>query len=85
MPVLGVGELKPLDAMVYPNPVKDILTIRTTPGAAFTLLDYQGRIVQEGTLHNLINFVDVSDKMSGVYYLEVRKDNSSNVVKVLAE
>ena len=83
MPVLGVGELKPLDAMVYPNPVKDILTIRTTPGAAYTLLDYQGRIVQEGTLHNLINFVDVSDKMSGVYYLEVRKDARFKVVRVL--
>jgi subtilisin family serine protease len=83
MPVLGVGELKPLEALVYPNPVKDVLTIRTTPGAVYTLLDYQGRIVKEGTLHNMINFMDVSDKTSGVYYLKVRKDNSSTVVKVL--
>jgi subtilisin family serine protease len=83
MPILSINEIEQLEAMVYPNPVIDVLTIRTEPGATYTLIDAQGKQAKQGTLHNLINFVNVQSLTDGVYYIEVRKDDQFTSVKVL--
>jgi serine protease AprX len=76
MPVLGIGRISKLEVSVYPNPAQDYLKIRTEPGATYTLRNTQGMVVQEGSLVNWVNFVDVRELVSGSYNLRVAHNNS---------
>ncbi|HAV26570.1 MAG TPA: hypothetical protein DCX01_10370 [Bacteroidetes bacterium] len=80
---VSIEQPNEFDFDVYPNPVSDYLNVKSEPGATYKLTNMLGNSVYEGTLYQRNNVLDVSDCTSGVYYLKVRKDNSSKVVKVL--
>ena len=58
---------------IYPNPVKDILTIRgmdETSGVSFKLYDVTGNLLLESTHSEL----DMSGLNRGVYFLDIAGD-----------
>jgi hypothetical protein len=81
--LVSIEQPNEFDFDVYPNPVPDYLNVKSEPGATYKLTNMLGNSLYEGTLYKRNNILDVSDCTSGVYYLEVRKDNSTNVVKIL--
>ncbi|MEM9935253.1 MAG: S8 family peptidase [Bacteroidota bacterium] len=55
---------------VYPNPVKEILTIENVDrGSRYTLLSFMGMQLREGSLAQGENQLDVADLPAGVYVL----------------
>lgn len=59
---------------VFPNPVRDVLTIKTTPEndrAAYTISDITGRNYFTGQLQHGATGIDMHDLPSGIYFLKI--------------
>lgn len=78
-----------VDFKLYPNPVKDIVTVEVGNNVAIsklTLTDINGRIVKEWKIQdkNLVQ-VSVSDLNSGVYFASVETNEGNVVRKIVKE
>ena len=71
----------------YPNPATEFINIEFEykENSSFQLVDFNGKIVLNGTLNNLINRIDVSNQKSGIYILTVTKieKNERKTVKII--
>lgn len=56
---------------LYPNPVKDILTLSNTRSERFKIYDMSGKLVIEGSLQN--GTVNVSNLIKGSYIIQIEK------------
>ncbi|RXM51361.1 MULTISPECIES: zinc-dependent metalloprotease [unclassified Chryseobacterium] len=56
---------------LYPNPVKDILTLSNTRSERFKIYDMSGKLVTEGSLQN--GTVNVSSLIKGNYVIQIEK------------
>ncbi|MFC4633670.1 T9SS type A sorting domain-containing protein [Dokdonia ponticola] len=69
---------------VFPNPTSDILNFRTSGVnsiSAYQIIDYTGRVIDEGTIDNLSQgAVDVSKYTNGVYFISAITQNNERVV-----
>nr|WP_294861202.1 N-acetylmuramoyl-L-alanine amidase [uncultured Fluviicola sp.] len=66
----GISDLNGLQLNLYPNPVKDWLTIETDEiGGMIVLTDCLGKIILEKTLYTGQTDVDLTSMASGVYQL----------------
>lgn len=65
---------------VWPNPVRDRLTLRAPAGSAFRVTDLQGVIVCRGTVDGPATGIELSAVLPGIYLLTVQcGDNILNV------
>ncbi len=76
----GVEDLE-LDFVVYPNPVKDVLTIKGGEGK-FTLLDINGKVITAGK-HKEITTIQTEGLYSGVFFLKVETDKGIVTKKII--
>ena len=70
------------EVIVYPNPVSGWLTINATGNA--TMINSYGQIVKTGMVSG-IEYWDVSDLSSGIYFFYIQNDRSNQVVKVIKQ
>ncbi len=61
---------------VYPNPVKDVLTIEGSKIGIYEVIDLLGNKVSQGTT-NRINFSEMNE---GLYYLKLTLENRDRVL-----
>lgn len=62
------------DLTFYPNPTKDVLTIRSSePIGSYELLDLQGRLIQGGMVLDTQFTLDVIDLRKGFYILRTEE------------
>lgn len=81
--VLGVELLNSSDLLLYPNPVTDILSIRSDGTiTSVKVIDLAGNIVQIAN-GNSINSIDLSALISGVYFVELITNETQSVHKVV--
>jgi hypothetical protein len=74
--------------MIYPNPVKDILTIQVDEqmiGATFELLDISGRRLISSMIDKSTTLVDVSSFPNGAYFLCVDIHGLKQMKKLVKE
>jgi hypothetical protein len=83
MPLLGAESVVPLELDVFPNPAHVYIQINTEPGAQLEITNLQGNLVLNKTLHNWINFVDVSDLVSSTYIVRVMYEGKVAMRKVM--
>ncbi len=63
---------------IYPNPVKNILTLEVDPsylGINYRIVDVLGREVIKGTINEQINQINLQDLVPGIYILFGEKEN----------
>ena len=60
IPSVGISKINSLRLSVTPNPVSDILKIQSEPESKYTLTNHLGMVVKSGTIHNWINFIEIS-------------------------
>jgi hypothetical protein len=87
---LGITELlKQNDFMLYPNPAKSVLTIKSTlEGSAtmdYDVIDVLGKTVIKNETTNLNFNINISDLNSGIYFLRLKINNSIVVKKFVKE
>jgi len=87
---VGITELlKQNDFMLYPNPAKSVLTIKSTlEGSAtmdYDVIDVLGKTVIKNETTNLNFNINISDLNSGIYFLRLKINNSIVVKKFVKE
>jgi hypothetical protein len=72
---------------VYPNPVKDALTIKTNNNSLLSveLTDLNGRVIRQTTVNTLQYTMEVSTLASGIYLLKIHTDTGSVSKKIRKE
>ena len=82
----SVPEIAWDDLNVYPNPVKDILTISGLEGGEIiSIFDLSGRLVINTKATNEIEEISVNNLPSGNYFLRITKYNFEKYVKIVVE
>lgn len=83
LPTQEVGNENPV--RIFPNPVHDLLTVELPAPAELTLVNTQGQAVlrtQENSPQVRLSLRDLPD---GVYFLNIRMANNTQVLKVMIE
>ncbi len=72
-----------LDVEVFPNPVKDVLNLKTDEGHQFTfqLYDYAGKLIKEDVWKNFYQ-IDMTQLSKGIYLLKVSNGITSGAIKI---
>ncbi|AWH85201.1 hypothetical protein HYN59_08730 [Flavobacterium album] len=85
--VLSRGDFaKDNSVKVYPNPVKDIVTISANSNIkSIQLYDIQGRLLQSATANDVHTTIDLSSRASGIYFVKVLTDKGIKVEKAVKE
>ncbi len=83
----GWAVLHQLGIEVYPNPVSDVLTIKSAamPIESVELVDLAGRKIEQYIVNQLNFSLQVSDIASGTYFLKLRIENQVSWSKVLID
>ena len=83
-PIVSTNEVNTIAASVYPNPVKDLLTIQLPEQgeAQYILRDGTGRKLVNGTFQGQTQ-VDVARLPAGTYWLEVTTAEGQSVRKIV--
>lgn len=83
-PIIGLDDFSSEDFSVYPNPVKDVLTLRSSTSVdQIEVYDVLGKLVLNKTPNSISPTVNMSDLNSGVYFLKVTIDNQSKTIKII--
>jgi hypothetical protein len=71
---------------VYPNPVQDVLRIRTTTVIrSVSLSDLQGRLLETHSLGSTGGTLDLSRYSSGIYMLKIETEDRTFIRKIVKE
>lgn len=73
---------------MYPNPAKDVLTIKLNniSSANLSIYDIQGKLIKERTISNEQNLeLSVSDLQSGMYFVKLNTATKEMVKKLIIE
>lgn len=78
--------VEPNEALVYPNPTQDQLTIRATGFSTAVLFDLNGKQIQEYRLRNPhFNSISVSDLSPGMYVIRLESPNHQAFAKFIKQ
>ena len=80
----GVEENLAGNVKVFPNPVKDILTVETSEYQDVMIFDITGRCVIEQSVNGIAN-IDMSQMTKGVYFVRMYGENRTATRKVVVE
>lgn len=76
--------VKETDLLFYPNPVDDVLQIKTKEKLdSYQVITADGRLVRNGKFERTAYTVDMQGLPKGVYYVKVKGENFSTVGKVI--
>lgn len=73
---------------IYPNPVKDILTITIKDNSTIKtieLYDIQGRLLQTQLVNDVHSELNVSSRANGMYFIKINTDKGTKVEKLVKE
>jgi len=68
---------------IYPNPVKNTLTVQSATATSFTLFDLNGRILTNGIFKIGNNNINTNNLDSGIYFLKIKTANSFITKKII--
>lgn len=79
---VGVEDNADASIVVYPNPVRDMLSIKANDVTAVQIIDINGRVVLQS---QNMNIVDLSSLANGVYYVKVATLNNETTTKIVKQ
>lgn len=84
-PASGIVEVSEISALLYPNPVNDLLTVDMEGASQYTVYDAAGRSVLYGELSDMENTVSFAGLENGVYFVRFadKKTGKTMVAKVV--
>jgi hypothetical protein len=72
-----------LDILIYPNPTDGLINVYAPEGARLSLIDLNGRILQEKEQGATETQFDLSEFAQGVYLVEVRTGDGVHRQRVI--
>jgi hypothetical protein len=76
------------DAVIYPNPAKDHLTVRVGSlhsGATVQLYNSLGRLMIAKNLTNTVTIISLHGLTDGMYYVRVKNGQQITIQKIIKE
>jgi hypothetical protein len=71
---------------IYPNPVKDVVTIRSASQIqSIQLYDVQGRLLQTMVVDSNDYPFNLSERTTGVYFVKITTDGGVKIEKIIKE
>ncbi len=83
--VVMVPTENPVKVTIYPNPVNNVLFVKTTQPGNYQIINLLGEILKSGELNNNLNRLDVNNLPSGIYFINVANGNDVQKVKFVKE
>jgi hypothetical protein len=80
---ISVDEIVTEHVSVYPNPTSGILNVDINENFNAVIYNYQGQVVMKTYVNN--GQIDMSQLVSGIYFVEIRTNNSVSVEKVIVK
>lgn len=84
---MGVTENSNFLFELYPNPSKNLVTIslsNTKSKLFYQIFDFSGKIIQENSLQNCIEFtIDISNLEKGMYFIKLSNSEESSIRKII--
>jgi hypothetical protein len=80
---ISVDEIVTEHVSVYPNPTSGILNVDINENFNAVIYNYQGQVVMKTYVNN--GQIDMSQLASGIYFVEIRTNNSVSVEKVIVK
>jgi hypothetical protein len=83
--VANIKELNKLSVEVKPNPSNGIfnLTMNTTVNGSITITDATGRILGTQSINGISSVIDLTNSVTGIYYLTVQISEFEKVIRVI--
>lgn len=69
--------------MVYPNPAKDVISIKNTNNATVYIYNILGKMVRKIDSTSDLLQVNVSDFSNGMYFIKIQNGNNIETKKIL--
>jgi len=63
-----------LELVIYPNPVMDMVTLKSPHDLSFEISNSQGQLVQKQREHQLQSTIDFSGMPPGVYFIHIKRE-----------
>lgn len=82
--MVGITELNPIDAKVYPNPSNGIVFIDVDAISTFQLIDLNGKTILEKELTKGENELDLSE-INGIFIYRIESGNDKLVGRIILE
>lgn len=82
---LGQGEVTLSDIAVFPNPVKDVLTVRVPENALLSICDIAGKCLGTKRASGEETRLDVSGLSKGIYFLTIVSGNAAVTEKIIRQ
>lgn len=82
---VGVGELDADAISVYPNPANESFKVDGAKGASFKLYSITGQLVNQGTINNTVENINLNNLHHGVYTLELTSNGSVVTKKIIKQ
>jgi hypothetical protein len=77
--VVGVDELSKTEIKAYPNPTNDLIQLTNIESElAYTVLNVNGQVIQEGTVQPNATEIRLDSVESGFYFIHV----SDQIIKI---
>ena len=71
------------DIFVYPNPVVSSATIKNAKNSTINIYDINSKVVFKQTFSNDQENIDLSSLSSGIYFAEIKRESTSEVIKLI--
>jgi hypothetical protein len=74
------------DMLIFPNPVKDLLTINTNrmlDNVSWTINNINGQVIKTGNDNMKVFAINTSDLTSGVYFIQVKSEGNTQVKRFI--
>ena len=85
---LGIEDIELATASLYPNPNSGLFSIKVDQefiGSSYQILGNLGRLIDKGTIRDLSQDFDLSDKPKGVYRIQVSNDKAIKTLNVVIQ
>jgi len=83
--ITSVSAMEDVGAIIYPNPVDDLLHIAVKDGVSASIFDISGRKVKFMKLSSQETSIEVGDLRSGEYLIHVITSDGLGVYKLIKE
>ena len=85
---LGIEDIELATASLYPNPNSGLFSIKVDQefiGSSYQILGNLGRLIDKGTIRDLSQDFDLSDKPKGVYRIQVSNEKAIKTLNVVIQ
>ena len=77
--VVSINENNEVSFVLYPNPVENIIAIESVKDAVVKIYSMAGQVVSQQSIIQGTNTIDVSELVSGIYFINI----DGTIVKIV--